>query len=107
VFALSAFSDPSESATGQQLNNGPIQDGVMNLTCWPMPGRTMSAELSPLDGEMVELALLLPSWQAEDLETSAHRHGQTAGQVLRALIGDYCRRSGSAAPYSDLDELDS
>jgi hypothetical protein len=67
----------------------------------------MSAELSPLDGEMVELALLLPSWQAEALETSAQQHGQTAGQVLRALIGDYCRRAGSAVPYADLNEIDS
>ncbi|MBL8798335.1 MAG: hypothetical protein JNM56_30855 [Planctomycetia bacterium] len=78
----------------------------MNLTCWPKPGRSMSAELSPLDGDMVELALLLPSWQAEALQSSAHQHGQTAGQVLRALIGDYCRRHANLDRYADSDEDD-
>ena len=44
-------------------------------------------EITPLDDEVVELALLLPRWQAEALEEAAHNKGITAGQMLRRLIG--------------------
>ena len=43
-------------------------------------------EITPLDDEVVELALLLPRWQAEALEEAAHNRGLTAGQMLRKLI---------------------
>lgn len=49
----------------------------------PRPG---TRELTPLDQEVVELALLLPRWQAEALEEAAHRRGLTAGQMLRRLV---------------------
>lgn len=43
-------------------------------------------ELTPLDAEVVEMALLLPRWQAAALEDAAHQRGLTAGQMLRKLI---------------------
>jgi len=46
-------------------------------------------ELTPLDAEIVELPLLLPSWQMEALETAAHDQGLTAGQMIRHLIRDF------------------
>jgi hypothetical protein len=50
--------------------------------------RTENA-LPPGDGEMVELALLLPDWQLQELETAAHDHGLTTGQMIRRLIVAY------------------
>lgn len=51
---------------------------------------TSGSEISRLDGEMVELALLLPSWQADALELAAQDQGVTAGQMIRHLIRDFC-----------------
>ena len=43
-------------------------------------------ELTPLDSEVVQMALLLPRWQATVLENAAHERGLSAGQMLRKLI---------------------
>jgi hypothetical protein len=43
-------------------------------------------ELTPVDTEVVELALLLPRWQAAALEDAAHQRGISAGQMLRKMI---------------------
>ncbi len=43
--------------------------------------------------DVVELSLLLPSWQAEALATAADGQGLTTGQVLRGLIREFCARS--------------
>ncbi len=45
-------------------------------------------EFTAVDKEVVELALLLPRWQAVALENAAHQRGLTAGQMLRKLIGN-------------------
>lgn len=42
--------------------------------------------MTPIDSEVVELALLLPRWQAAALEEAAHQRGITAGQMLRKMI---------------------
>jgi hypothetical protein len=38
------------------------------------------------DHEVVELPLLLPRWQAEELEMAARERGMTTGQMLRRVI---------------------
>jgi len=38
--------------------------------------------------EVVELPLLLPLWQALELEAAARRRGMTTGQMLRRVIGE-------------------
>ncbi len=54
-------------------------------------------EASPLrEEEIVELAVLLPGWQAEALETAAHDQGMTTAQMLRSLIRDFFLHSASA-----------
>ena len=40
------------------------------------------------DQEVVELPLLLPRWQAVELEAAASRRGMTTGQMLRRVIGE-------------------
>jgi hypothetical protein len=41
-----------------------------------------------MDQEVVELPLLLPRWQAVELEAAASRKGMTTGQMLRRVIGE-------------------
>ncbi len=53
----------------------PLADAVS-----PLAGRS--------DQEVVELALLLPLWQAMQLEAVANRRGMTTGQMLRRVIGE-------------------
>lgn len=48
----------------------------------------MSADVTRQDQEVVELPLLLPRWQAVELEAAARRSGMTTGQMLRRVIGD-------------------
>jgi len=50
------------------------------------------SDVTLLDGDMVELSLLVPGWQAEALATAADRRGMTAAQVLRGLIHEFCNR---------------
>ena len=45
-------------------------------TCW-------------VDGEVAELSLLLPGWQAAQMEKLANSRGLTVGQLIRLLIRDY------------------
>lgn len=58
-----------------------------------LPARVSStdgSDISRLDGEMVELALLLPSWQAAALELAAQDQGLSPGQMIRQLVRDFC-----------------
>ena len=54
------------------------------------PGSVLTETASPLgNGEMVELALLLPDRQLQELEVAAHDHGLTTGQMIRRLIAAF------------------
>jgi len=46
------------------------------------------SEVNRLDQEVVELPLLLPRWQAVQLEAAASQRGMTTGQMLRRVIGE-------------------
>ena len=48
----------------------------------------VSADVSRQDQEVVELPLLLPRWQAMELEATARECGMTTGQMLRRVIRD-------------------
>ena len=61
------------------ITDSPVAAGFLA----PRPG---TREITPIDQEVVELALLLPRWQAEALEDAAHARGLTAGQLLRRLV---------------------
>jgi len=62
------------------ITDSPVSSGFLA----PRPG---TREITPIDTEVVELALLLPRWQAEALEDAAYQRGLTTGQMLRKLIG--------------------
>ncbi len=53
------------------------------------------------DGEMVEIALLLPVWQIDALESAAHSRGLTTGQMVRSLIGTFFDASAMAHASGD------
>jgi hypothetical protein len=42
--------------------------------------------LVPLDGEVTELSLLVPAWQAAALEKVAGSQGISAGQLVRSIL---------------------
>ena len=41
------------------------------------------------DREVVEIPLLLPTWQVAALATAAQDRGQTTGEMLRNLLRDF------------------
>jgi hypothetical protein len=53
------------------------------------------------DGEVVEIALLLPVWQIDALESAAHSRGLTTGQMVRSLIGTFFDASEIAQAVGD------
>lgn len=61
------------------------------MTNSPAPPADPTAEpnLTLLDGEIVELTLLLPGWQATALEATARSQGITTGQMVRRLIQEF------------------
>ncbi len=50
--------------------------------------------VSQLEGDVVEISLLLPRGQALILETLAHQRGLTAAALVRRLLRDFlaCKR---------------
>jgi hypothetical protein len=60
----------------------------------------------PLEGDMVELSLLLPGWQAQALETAARDQGLTAAQMLRGLIRQFCARMRQVGAWPHAPGLD-
>ena len=71
--ASGGLSRPTPSRTGDIVQ--PLFDAVN-----PAAGRS--------DQEVVEVALLLPLWQAMELEAAASRRGMTTGQMVRRVIGE-------------------
>jgi hypothetical protein len=57
----------------------------------------LTANSGRSDQEVVELALLLPLWQAMELEAAASRRGMTTGQMLRRVIGELLASQPSVA----------
>ncbi len=56
----------------------------------------ISADAARTDLEVVELPLLLPRWQAMELEAAAKRRGMTTGQMLRRVIGEMLASQSTA-----------
>jgi hypothetical protein len=52
-----------------------------------------------IDGEVVEVPLLLPGWQAAALEAAAHDRGLTAAEMVRRLVRDFVRELEHDAPF--------
>jgi hypothetical protein len=61
---------------------------------------TVSAAATRSDQEVVEVALLLPLWQAMQLEAAASRRGMTTGQMLRRVIGELLASQPAAVATS-------
>lgn len=55
-------------------------------------GRPEVGQVCWVDEELAELSLLLPAWQAAELERLASTRHLTSGQLLRLLITDFLSR---------------
>ena len=49
----------------------------------------MENPLPPVNGDVVEISLFLPGWQATRLERAASNQGLTAAQMMRRLLGRF------------------
>jgi hypothetical protein len=58
----------------------------------------LEAGMTRLDQEVVELPLLLPKWQAVELEAAARQRGMTMGQLLRRVIHQVLDDAAVGAP---------
>ena len=56
-----------------------------------------------LEDEVVEVALLLPGWQAAALESAAHDCGLTAAEMVRSLLREYLGERGLSGTARPLD----
>lgn len=65
----------------------PVPTDLSILTV-PVP----TAELPRAEPDVIELALLLPRWQVEALETVARDHGVSVGTLIRRCLGELLRR---------------
>jgi hypothetical protein len=75
---------PRPSATPQSL---PFPQSTAGVIVQPLFDG-ISSDVARIDQEVVELPLLLPRWQAMELEAAASRRGMTTGQMLRRFIGE-------------------
>lgn len=44
------------------------------------------------DADVVEVPLLLPSWQVQALERAAHQLGLTAAEMVRGVLGSFIKQ---------------
>ncbi len=68
--------------------DGPLPDWTPKAGTPVPPIFEPSSDVTRQDQEVVELPLLLPRWQALELEAAARRRGMTTGQMIRRVIGD-------------------
>jgi hypothetical protein len=54
----------------------------VNLDCPEVPS-------SGSESQVVEISLLLPGWQASELEKEAYHRGLTTAQMVRQVLGHY------------------
>jgi hypothetical protein len=58
----------------------------------------VSSDANRMDQEVVEFPLLLPMWQAVELEAAARRRGMTTGQMIRRLLGEVLAANPAPVP---------
>ena len=58
----------------------------------------VSSEAVRTDQEVIEFPLLLPRWQALELEAVARRRGMTTGQMIRRFLGEMLASHPAAVP---------
>jgi hypothetical protein len=58
----------------------------------------VSSDAARTDQEVVEFPLLLPLWQAVELEAAARRRGMTTGQMIRRMLGEMLASQPAGAP---------
>lgn len=65
----------------------------------------LEMDLVDRTGELVELQLLLPRWQAAALESAAHGRGVTTAQMMRSLVQEFCNKFARYRPAADARPL--
>jgi hypothetical protein len=60
-----------------------MSEPASSALCDPDKGRAL------MEGDVVEVPLLLPTWQVSALEREAHQRGLTAATMVRHIIRDF------------------
>lgn len=76
--------------------NTPSRTGDIVQPTFPI----LASDTARTDQEVVELPLLLPRWQAMELEAVARRRGMTTGQMIRRVIGELLAAQPAPAPLA-------
>ena len=58
----------------------------------------VTSDVNRMDQEVVEFPLLLPLWQALELEAVARRRGMTTGQMIRRMLGEMLAAHSAPLP---------
>ena len=58
----------------------------------------VTSDANRMDQEVVEFPLLLPLWQALELEAVARRRGMTTGQMIRRMLGEMLAANAAPLP---------
>ncbi len=58
----------------------------------------VTSDANRMDQEVVEFPLLLPLWQAVELEAVARRRGMTTGQMIRRFLGEMLAAQPAPVP---------
>ena len=69
------------------LDRSPYTPSMAGDTVQPLFD-AVSFDAARTDQEVVEFPLLLPRWQAMELEAAASRRGMATGQMIRRLLGE-------------------
>jgi hypothetical protein len=69
------------------------------------PERPEVGQVSWHDGEVAEVSLLLPAWQAALLQSLADSRRVTVGQLLRGLITEYLAKQAAMSKITSYELL--
>ena len=70
------------------------------MTRQPNENAFSADDTLPIEGAVVEIPVLLESWQLTALATAASAHGLTAGALVRSLLRDFLTCCENDCPAS-------
>jgi hypothetical protein len=94
--SLAASAGPINGARG--VEPPLLDEAVMSPRRNPVV--SLESQVPRLEGEIVEIPLLLPQWQASALESAAYQRGVTVAALLRLLLGGFLATQPVSAPVA-------
>jgi hypothetical protein len=80
----------SATIEGAGDSRGQVMSAILALEAAPIDRTSRLAAAANETDDVVELALVLPRWQMDELASAARHRGLTAGQAIRRMIRAFC-----------------